>query len=669
MENFIFGLLSLVLLASNTWLLAFLSRRLLGVPVGWPRLIIVSLLAGLSISGVLFWVADQSHMIDRASDDLNASVGVPEALFLTAFVILIWVITGPVALLGLEIIAPTGTLRGPIEILRDLPARYRRSRRYASVLRIASKHGLSRYLGGGRRAKGGSANTVGTRLRFALTEGGVTFVKLGQMMATRPDLVGPEMAAELSSLQADVPAEPWARVRATIEAETKRPISEVFASIDEVPLAAASVGQVYQATLLDGSEVVVKVQRSGAEALTKADLDIITRLAAWLERSTTWGRLLGTKALAAGFAESLREELDYTIEAANVTGIRASAQASRFAGRELVVVPKVYAEFTSQRLLVMERVEGTPISRANDQLDVLFAEERDALAEALVGVVLRQLLVDGIFHADLHAGNVLLREDATLALLDFGSVGRLDNVTRSALSRLLLAIKNNDSIAATDALITVLDRPAGLDQRALEREVGSLLLRFGPGGSLGAAVPQLMGTLLEHGFSVPAQVAAAFRALGALEGTVQQIAPGIDLVSATETAGKNLVADWTKPASIRASAEEQLWQLLPILQRLPRRIDEISRALADGELSVQVRVLADPSDRAFVTGLVSQLVTTAAAAISAIIATWLLTTSGGPRFEGGFPLFPLLSTFFYVIAVGLGVRVLASAFFGSDTKD
>lgn len=668
METFIFGALGLIALGINTVILSLLSRRLLGVPVGWPRLIVVSLLVSLTSSAVVAWLFSANYEID-AHGDIVGNVTAPGLVLLLLLTVITWLILGPAVLLLLEMAAPTGTLPGPIEVLRDLPARYRRGRRYSQVVRLATKNGLGRYFGAGRRAERTSVTSVGARLRITLTEGGVTFVKLGQMLATRPDLIGSEVAGELSRLQADVPAEPWETVSQTLEGELRRPIEEVFATIENEPLAAASVGQVYRATLANETEVVVKVQRSGARALAAADLDIITRIAAWLERSTAWGQQLGTVALAEGFAASLREELDYTVEAANVAGVRASVRAAVDPTNELVVVPAVYDQFTTPRLLVMERVAGVPISRAFDRLAVLPSAHRKALAEALVAVVLQQLLVDGIFHADLHAGNVLLRDDDTLALLDFGSVGRLDNVTRGALSRLMMAIRTNDAIVASDALLTVLDRPAGLDQRALERDLGALLLRFGPSGSLGAAVPQLFATLIDHGFSVPSQVAAAFRALAALEGTIALIDPDLDLVQATEVAAKKMMAEMGRPASVRAMAEEQLWQLLPVLQRLPRRMDEITRAMTAGELSVRVRLLADPSDRSFVRGVVGQLVTTAAAATSAIIATWLLVSAGGPVLSGQIRLFPLLSASFYLIAVALGVRVLASAFFHDGTRD
>lgn len=263
MEAFLLGILGLVTLGINAVVLALLSRRLLGVPVGWPRLLLVSVVVSLTGSAVVTWLFSATYDLD-VNGDLPASITGPGILLLLLLSVITWLILGPAVILLFEVAAPTGTLRGPIEVLRDLPASYRRSRRYSQVVRLATKNGLGRYFGSGRRSERTSSSGVGARLRTTLTEGGVTFVKLGQMLATRPDLIGSEVAGELSKLQADVPAEPWEKVRQTLEEELGRPLGEVFTVIDERPLAAASVGQVYLATLASGAEVVVKVQRSGA---------------------------------------------------------------------------------------------------------------------------------------------------------------------------------------------------------------------------------------------------------------------------------------------------------------------------------------------------------------------------------------------------------------------
>src|SRR5690606_6798584 len=316
-------------------------------------------------------------------------------------------------------------------------------------------------------------------LTAALNEAGVAFIKFGQMLSSRPDLVADVFVRELSRLQTGADPEPWPRIEAAIEEALGRPIGEVFAPVDPEPLAAASVAQVHAGELLGGERVVVKVQRPGAQRQVEADVDILLRLGRRLDRGTAWGAALGVRRLAEGFADSLEEELDYTVEMDNMRAI---------AGAGGIRVPAPYPEHSSRTLLVMERIDGVPVGDAAGLLAGFTAEERREIAERLVGEVLRQITVTGVFHADLHMGNILIGPDRELAMLDFGSVGRLDSGARTSLGLLLMAIERDDSIAASDALIDLLDRPDELDERRLEREVGQVMVRFAGGlGGRGAA--------------------------------------------------------------------------------------------------------------------------------------------------------------------------------------
>lgn len=643
----------------NTLLLGAVSRRLLGVPVGWPRTILVSAVLLGSAGAPLQEMARRMDLVTAEGELVPGNELVVGSVL---FLMVLWVIAAGLAVLViLEALVPTGSLPSPVAVVRSLPARRRRTSRYAAVVAVAVRHGLGQFLGrGARPALGDDAPRVARALREAFTDAGVTFVKLGQMLSTRPDLVGEQFARELGRLQADVEPEPWAVVEQTLREELGRPVEQVLPELDAEPLAAASVGQVHAGRLVDGTPVVVKVQRRDARAQVTADLDIVSRLARWLERRTEWGRSLGLTALAGGFAASLDEELDYRVEAGNV---RAIAAAQR---RESVVhVPHVHEELSGPRLLVMERVEGDPVSRSGARLDRLPAERRTELAQGLLSVVLRQVLDSGVFHADLHGGNVVLRPDDTLALLDFGSVGRLDSTARDGVARLLAAVDRGDSIAATDALITVLDRPAVLDDRGLERELGALIGRYRHGlGQLGASglFPGLFALVVRHGFAVPPQLAAIFRSLGALEGTLRTINPGLDLMGAARTAGRDLVEERLAPAQVRAGLEEQLAHLLPVLQRLPRRVDALTDAAQDGRLSFNVRLLAHEEDRGFVTDLAQQMTMTVIAAAATLAAVLLILASGGPELGAGVRLFPLMGATLFLFGFVLASRVLAMAF-------
>ncbi|MFV0452245.1 MAG: ABC1 kinase family protein, partial [Propioniciclava sp.] len=581
--------------AVNAAVNAWIVRRILGVPVGWPRTVIVCVVGTLAVPLVVNGLISAAGVPVLTGGEVSLE---DYGLLAVSGLAVAWVLALEIVILTvLELLVPTGSVPGPIELVRGLPAARRRSRRFTGILMIATRHGLGGYV---RRFASPTrvrrVDAVAVQVRKALTEAGVTFVKLGQTLATRPDLLPEPFIRELGTLHSDVGPQPWEQIEPVIEAELGRPLAEVFASIDPEPLAAASVAQVHAGRLLSGEEVVVKVQRVAAREQVSADLDIVLRLADLLEARTTWGHRMGARALAEGFAASLTDELDYRVEVANTAAI----------GRQGGLgVPRVWRELSTPRMIVMERLAGQPISRATASLGALSLEQRSALAQHLFDAVLHQIVAVGVFHADLHPGNIVLvatAEGPRLRLLDFGSVGRLDRSTRESLAVLLAALDREDSLAAADAAIEVMGRPPQLDDRAFERDLGSLILSAD--GS--ALFEKLLSLVVEHGFSVPPMVAAAFRSIVTLEGSLLILDPDFDLMAAARRAGKQLKAEMVAPAEIRSRVEEQLGAMLPMLQRLPRRIDRITAELEAGRFTVGVRGLVDAGDRGFVTGLVQQ---------------------------------------------------------------
>jgi ubiquinone biosynthesis protein len=647
----------------NALILGFISRRLLGVPVGWPRTILVSLLVSWifgRIAELISRIPGVDAAIQTEGSSITAELNTLQALLLLMLGLAWAVAFGLAILVVLEAIVPTGSLPRLVPWLRGIPARWRRSRRYAQIVAIATKHGLGGYLRGRAHVPPGETDsTVARSLRGALADGGVTFVKLGQMLATRPDLIGPDFARELSRLQSDVPASPWPRVAAAVEGELGRPLSEAFSSVDDEPLAAASVAQVHTGLLLDGTPVVLKVQRPEARAQVTADLDIVLRLAAWLQRSTAWGRRLGIRSLAEGFAASLDEELDYTVELANHAAVAADLDP-----RDGVVVPHAYRELSTSRLIVMERMSGTPVSRAAPLLGSLDPALRSDMAHRLLRTVLRQVMVTGVFHADLHQGNVLVDESGRLALLDLGAVGRLDSGSRNALALLLHGVERRDSVAATEAMLDLLDRPEDLDDRAFERELGQLLQRFAGSASGGSSgmFSGLFTLVIRHHFAVPPQVAAALRALGALEGTLWSLSPEVDLVAAARQEGRAVLAGRFGPQEVRAALEDQLVTLLPLLHRLPRRLGAITEGFERGRSIISVRILADERDRSFVTGVVQQLTLTLLAAACALGGIVLITADTGPFMLPTLRLYAFLGATLFFFGFVLAARALVLVF-------
>lgn len=444
--------------------LAAAAQRLLGVRFGTVRTLLAALLAF-----ALAQPLTEPILGAFGPQDMRDDVGIGP-LWVLILVVMCVVLIPMVILVLAEALVPPGSIPGPLELVRSLRGRISRARRYSQITRIAVRHGLGPYLRGrGDRPEGRTgAVRLARSLRLALDDGGVTFVKLGQVLSTRRDLLPPEFTEELRRLQDQVAAEPWERIEPVLRAELGGPVEEVFAAFDRTPLAAASIAQAYTARLRGGEEVVVKVQRPGIGRTVARDLDIVRRLAVTLETRTRWGRTIGVRDLAEGFAAAITEELDFRVEAANMAAVAASATPG-------VTYPTPVPALCTERVLVMQRLSGRPVTAATPA-------QGHALARDLLGCLLRQILIDGVFHADPHPGNLMLLDDGTLGLLDFGSVGRLDASVRAALQRFLLAMNRQDPLGVTDALLEVVPRPEDIDEPALERALGQFMAKhLGPG--------------------------------------------------------------------------------------------------------------------------------------------------------------------------------------------
>ncbi|MBN6055220.1 phosphotransferase [Nonomuraea sp. RK-328] len=676
-------------------LLAGAARRLLGVRFGAIRTFLAGLLA-FTLSAPLLSPILNSFPQTRAGE-MPADPGIG-ALWVLLLVAMCVVLIPMVLLVLAEALVPPGSIPGPLELARSMRGRVSRARRYSQITRIAIRHGLGPYLRGrGARVEDRPGRRrLAASLRQALDDGGVTFVKLGQVLSTRRDLLPAEFVEELGLLQDRVAPAPWEQIEPVLTAELGGPPESVFAEFDRTPLAAASIAQVHAARLRSGESVVVKVRRPGIDRVVARDLDIVRRLAATLETRTRWGRSLGVRELAEGFAVALREELDFRVEAANMAAVIASRSSGASSGTlsgmtsgafrdsranpapdasatsELagvpgatgassggvaVTYPAPVPSLCGERVLVMERLTGRPLAAADGGARGL---ER---ARALLDCLLRQVLVEGVFHADPHPGNLMLQDDGTLALLDFGSVGRLDASVRSALQRFLLAMNRQDPVAVTDALLEVMPRPEDVDEPALERALGQFMARHLVPGSVSVQMfTDLFRIVSQHGLSVPPEVAAVFRALATLEGTLQRLAPGFDLVGeARAFAGRNL-SERLDAGAVKETVVQEVATLLPMLRRLPRRIERIASAAEHGRLGVNVRLLADDRDRRFVTGLLHQVLLTVLGATAGLMAAMLLGLEGGPRVTPAISLFQLIGYNLLVISGILVLRVLIVVF-------
>ncbi len=621
-------------------LLVMVPRRLLGLQIGLLRAVMAA-----GVGNAVWFVTGRALSSSRAAQTLAlATVQVGLALL------------GAMAFLTVaEAVVPSGSGLRVVNWRRTWRNKLGRNRRYTQIFAIALRHGLL----SGRRRRRASGEVAERRdlarsLRSALEEGGATFIKLGQLLSTRRDLLPPEYTDELSGLTDDASPVAWEDIERILHEELGSAAD--FAHVDPRPMAAASIAQVHTATLSTGETVVVKVQRPDVAPLIRRDVDILTRIARSLEARSRWARSLGAVELANGFAGAIDEELDFRIEARNMAAVLKSA-ARRDDKTSAVKVPVPHARLCTRRVLVMERLDGHPIGNT-DLLDQQTADRAD-LARSLLHVVLTQIMLDGVFHADPHPGNVLLLDDGRIGLLDFGSVGRLDPTVRSALRQLFVAFDRQDPAAARDALMEILTPAADIDEQRLERALGRFMAHHaGPSATNESELfADLFRLVPEHGLSVPPEVAAVFRCLVTLEGTLTQLDPGFDIVEESRAYAMSQLRQQLGPTSTQALGEE-LISLLPLLRPLPRRMARLTAALERGDLTVRVRVLADASDRRFVRTLLQRAMTAFLGAATGIMAVLLLNAAGGPDITSALTLFDLLGYNLLLVSAVLMLRAL-----------
>ncbi len=428
--------------------------------------------------------------------------------------------------------------------------------------------------------------TPPAHVRMALAELGTTFIKLGQVFSTRADLLPPDYLAELAKLQDSAPAVPFEVIGETLAAELGRPVEEVFASFDPVPLAAASIGQAHAATLRDGTEVVVKVRRPGVVEQVETDLEILGNLASAASRRWEFADQYDLVGLVQEFSLTLRAELDYLREAQNVKRF-----AENFADDPRVHIPRVFWETTTSRTLTLERIRGVKI----DDLAALDAAgvDRHALAERAVRLLLKMVFEDGFFHADPHPGNFFIEPGGRIGLIDFGMVGVVDERTRGQLARLLLAVTSQDADRLVDAILEFGVSRGRVDRVRLRRDLGHLVSRY-YGQSLGEVTfGSLLGDALavvrRHRLQLPSSLALLLKTMVMDEGLGVRLDPTFRLTSVLTPYAERLIWRQYAPGVWMRQLGETSMEAARLGVELPQQMRRFLAELERGDFQVSVR--------------------------------------------------------------------------------
>jgi ubiquinone biosynthesis protein len=427
------------------------------------------------------------------------------------------------------------------------------------------------------------------RFRMLLNDLGPTFVKLGQILSTRGDLLPAEFIDELSMLQDQVEPIPLEQVHEQIRASLGKEVQELFAHIDPTPLAAASIAQVHRAVTKAGEEVVVKVQRPGISERIDSDLAVLRSLARLLEAVVEETGVYTPTGIVDEFDKAIHEELDFVNEASNIRAFLAN-----HADRPYLKIPRVYDELSSRRVLTMEFIRGGKISQAK-----LAEEDRKALARNIVEASFRQLFDDGLFHGDPHPGNLLVLEGNRLALLDFGVVGRLTKPMQETLVMLCLAValKDSDSVARILYRVGVADARANLV--GFRNDIESILGQHLPTtlGQVDARtlLRDLLDLAVKYRIRIPKEYALLSRASVSTEGMLRSLYPEMNILEMALPYAKELLVGRYDPSQLQGGLMKALLRFQSLASDLPTQLSQILLDLESGKFTVTVR--ADQFDR------------------------------------------------------------------------
>ncbi|MHB0919282.1 MAG: ABC1 kinase family protein [Thiobacillus sp.] len=532
-----------------------------------------------------------------------------------------------------------------LSVVRDLP----RLHEIASVMIRYGWGDLVRVLGisgalerAGRALHWRSTSEISqldapVRIRRALEELGPTFVKLGQLLATRVDVFPPQWIAEFEKLHSQVPAVPYDVLYPDLIAALKGEPGEVFAEFNPLPLAAASIAQVHRATLKDGTPVVVKIRRPGIEDVIRADLRILEHAAKLLESEMPDARRYDPVHIVSQFRRSLNRELDLAKEARNIDQF-----ARRFADDPLVKIPRVYWEFTNDRVNVQEEIVGL----AGVAPDKLRASGLDPklLAARGADTVLRMVLEHGYFHADPHPGNILFLPDNRIGIIDFGMVGMLTHHRRNQIVDMLHALTRKDEQAMLQVLLDWSGESVS-DEDRLAYDVTELLQNYDDlqlkDVKIGALLNDVTALMRDNNLVLPADLTLLFKTLITLEGLGQQIDPEFHMIDQVTPFVERIIKQRYTPQALLARGRKSMREALEVVADLPRDLQHLVRDMRRGRVRVDLDLkrldhFGHQLDRA--SNRLTMGILTASLVVGSSI---IMTVEGGPQLFG-LPLFGLL---------------------------
>ena len=475
---------------------------------------------------------------------------------------------------------------------------YRHLNRYQRIIRILFKYGfddlvdglrIDQYLETGlkminRKPRAEiEKHSRPERFRMALEELGPTFIKLGQVLSTRTDLISAEYLHELAELQDNVPPFSFDEVEKIFLSETGKKPNELFQKFEEQPIAAASIGQVHRGRLQDGNEVVVKVQRPDIEKTIAVDLEILAYLATLMEQYLEELQGHQPSAVVDEFARSLSLEIDYRVELANIQRF-----ARQFKGNTTIYVPLVYSDLSTERILTMEYISGIKTSK----VELLRSRGYDLhlVAKRGANLVMEQVFVHGFFHGDPHPGNLFILPDNVICFLDFGMMGRLSRQDREDFTNLMISIVTKNDRKVTDGVLSITIQFGEIDHDALSRDLGDLLDRYLylPLKDLqaGKILQELLDLVQRHKLSIKPNLYLMIKAFSTIEGVGLLFDPDLELITLAEPYIKKVRTERLRPGRLAEGMSEISAEYLKLIQDVPEEVRGILRQLRAGRMKI-----------------------------------------------------------------------------------
>ncbi|QBK26664.1 ABC1 kinase family protein [Ureibacillus thermophilus] len=605
----------------------FISGRLIGSNVNLFRRVL-SVIISVSFTTFVFWytyVREHPHYGDEGGVVSVATLlWIGSMLLISMLIYLFFELFDPIAL-----DENSGRYSEKKSIFRKAINYWRYQKRLRAVVKAAVTNGITRTVKYARNRD--TDRHLAIALRATLEESGGIFIKFGQVLSTRKELFSPVFIEELKKLQQKVSPMPIEEVHRVLKENYPQGMDEVFSFFEEKPLAAASIGQVHRAVLKNThEEVVVKILRPQVKTIMREDLNILLDFADWITAKSQWAESLGFKALAQGFANSMKEETDFSIEARNMIQIRNILKQSKLG----VKIPKVYEEYSNENILVMEYVKGVSIAEL-DKYDFSVYIDRHEVARKLIDSYLEQAMVSGIFHADPHPGNIAVNpETGELILLDFGAVCRLSGQQLEGLKLFFIGIQQSDPAILYDAISLLIKNKDEIDRQELEQAIGQILLKISYVNKVPTdeIIYSIFTVIRESGLQFYSPVSLALRVIVTLDGTLNLIDSSINIFEeAKEFMNQFLKASIRKPiqepVETMQKVQEELALLIPNLRKIPRRFDQFIRKIEDGKVILHHDIFSDKTNAKFVTQLFSKFVLLMVGITFGFISTALLAIS------------------------------------------